>query len=92
MSTHRAIDPTPEAPSGFDRMLLPCLLLFGAMFNLTLVVAGLKALMIEDLGGTVADATLFFSVETFAYILFAPLWGLWSDRLGRRRPFVVVVA
>lgn len=70
-------------------MLLPCLLLFGAMFNLTLVVAGLKEFIIGDLGGTITDASLFFSVETFAYILFAPLWGILSDRLGRRRPFVV---
>ena len=33
---------------------------------------------------------MLFSVETFSYILFAPLWGLLSDRLGRRRPLVVV--
>ncbi len=70
-------------------MALPCALLFGAMFNLTLVVAGLKELVIDELGGTVRDATLFFSVETFAYILFAPVWGLLSDRVGLRRPFVV---
>ncbi len=70
--------------------VLPCALLFGAMFNLTLVVAGLKEFILEDLGGTVADATLFFSVETLAHILFAPLWGLASDRIGRRKPFIVV--
>ena len=77
----------PERPG---QIFLPCLLLFGAMFNLTLVVAGLKEFILDDLGGTVADATLFFSVETFAYILFAPVWGLLSDRLGRRRVFIVV--
>ncbi len=70
-------------------ILLPCVLLFGAMFNLTLVVAGLKEFIIDELGGTIADATLFFSVETLAYILFAPIWGLASDRLGARKPFVV---
>ena len=81
------------AADTFDRgagqtpqMLLPCTLLFVAMFNLTLIVAGLKEFVIEDLGGTIADATLFFSVETFAYILFAPVWGVLSDRMGRRRP------
>ncbi len=89
MSAHRAFDPTPGAVPGRDRILLPCLLLFGAMFNLTLVVAGLKEFVIGDLGGTVTDASLFFSVETFSYIIFAPLWGILSDRLGRRRPFVV---
>ncbi len=80
--------PAPHAP-GARGILLPCLLLLGAMFNLTLVVAGLKEFIIEELGGSITDATLFFSVETFAYILFAPLWGLLSDRLGRRRPFIV---
>jgi len=60
------------------------------MFNLTLVVAGLKEFIIDDLGGTVTDATLFFSVETIAYILFAPIWGLMSDQSGKRKPFVVI--
>lgn len=83
------IEPTALAASGRFRILLPCLLLFGAMFNLTLVVAGLKEFIIGELGGSITDATLFFSVETFAYILFAPIWGILSDRLGRRRPFVV---
>ena len=89
MSTHRTTTPT-LADLQPGRILLPCLLLFGAMFNLTLVVAGLKEFIIGELGGTVTDASLFFSVETFAYILFAPLWGILSDRLGRRRPFVVI--
>ena len=82
--------PLPAPPGELRSTLLPCLLLFGAMFNLTLVVAGLKEFILDELGGTVADATLFFSVETFAYILFAPLWGLVSDRIGRRRPLIVV--
>jgi MFS family permease len=69
-------------------VVLPAALLFGSMFNLTLVVAGLKEFIIEDLGGSIADATLFFSVETLAYIIFAPIWGLLSDRLGRRKPLV----
>ena len=80
----------PIPPAARTQVPLACLLLFGAMFNLTLVVAGLKEFVIDELGGTVRDATLFFSVETFAYILFAPLWGVVSDRLGRRRPLVIV--
>lgn len=77
-------------PPGGREIMLPCLILLGAMFNLTLVVAGLKEFVIDDLGGSVADATLFFSVETFAYILFAPIWGLLSDRVQRRKPFIIV--
>jgi MFS family permease len=59
------------------------------MLNLTLVVAGLKELVVERLGGTVTEAALFFTVEMTAYLVFGPVWGLLSDRLGRRRPFVV---
>jgi len=80
----------PAAVNTRRGVLLPCLLLFGAMFNLTLVVAGLKELMIDELGGTIRDATLFFSVETIAYIFCAPLWGLLSDRLGRRKVLIVL--
>jgi len=76
--------------SRFRDITLPSLLLFGAMFNLTLVVAGLKEFVLGELGGTVTDATLFFSVETAAYILFAPVWGVLSDRWGRRRPLVIL--
>lgn len=86
---------TPNSPT--DRpgnaprsgILLPCLFLLVAMFNLTLVVAGLKELIIDELGGTIGHATLFFSIETFAYLIFAPVWGLASDRLGKRKPFIV---
>ena len=82
---------TEASVTGLSRaILLPCLLLFGAMFNLTLVVAGLKEFVIDDLGGTVRDATLFFSVETLAYVIFAPVWGVVSDRLGMRKPLVVL--
>ncbi|MEM1177889.1 MAG: MFS transporter [Acidobacteriota bacterium] len=83
--------PTADASARGDTLravVLPSLFLMVAMFNLTLIVAGLKELMIDDLGGTTADASLFFSIEMLAYILFAPLWGLLSDRWRLRRPFV----
>jgi MFS transporter, DHA1 family, tetracycline resistance protein len=70
-------------------VVLPSLLLLVAMLNQTLIVAGLKELVVDELGGTARDAGLFFSIEMAAYILFAPLWGLLSDRLGRRKPLVV---
>jgi MFS family permease len=70
-------------------VLLPSLLLLLAMFNATLIVAGLREFVIDKLGGTPRDAGLFFSIEMLAYVLFAPLVGLLSDRLGRRKPFVV---
>lgn len=82
--------PAHPGPTEFRRgVLLPSLFLLVAMLNLTLIVAGLRELVIDELGGTSRDAGLFFSIEMAAYIVFAPLWGLLSDRLGRRRPFVV---
>lgn len=69
-------------------MALACLCLFVAMLNLTLVVAGLKELVVDELGGTVGDAALFFTVEMAAYLLFAPIWGALSDRSGRRKPLI----
>ena len=81
--------PAATARSAARATGLACACLFVAMLNLTLVVAGLKELVVDDLGGSVADAALFFTVEMVAYLLFAPLWGTLSDRIGRRRPFIV---
>jgi MFS family permease len=81
--------PAATARSAARATGLACACLFVAMLNLTLVVAGLKELVVDDLGGSVADAALFFTVEMVAYLLFAPLWGALSDRLGRRKPFIV---
>lgn len=85
--------PTPPPEDGRRQfrqaVLLPSIFLFFAMLNLTLVVAGLKELIVDELGGTRRDASLFFSIEMLAYVIFAPLWGVLSDRLGRRKPFVI---
>jgi MFS family permease len=86
-------DQIPAAPEPSDwrrAVLLPSLFLLVAMLNLTLVVAGLKELVVDELGGTERDASLFFTIEMLAYILFAPLWGVLSDRLGRRKPLIVI--
>ena len=79
----------PGAVARGRAIVLPCLCLFLAMFNLTLVVAGLKELVVDELGGTVTDAALFFTVEMVAYLIWAPLWGALSDRFGRRKPFII---
>ena len=87
------LDTTPPSVLGYGRgrtLWLPAALLLVAMFNLTLPVAGLKEWVIDHLGGSVADAALFLSVEMAAYVLFAPLWGVLSDRSGRRKPWIVV--
>jgi MFS family permease len=83
------VENTDTRSPGSRQIALACALLFGAMLNLTLIVAGLKELVVGRLGGTLTDAALFFTVEMTAYLVFGPLWGLLSDRVGRRRPFVV---
>ena len=88
MSTERS--PTPGLSAQWNTVLVPCVFLFVSMLNLTLIVAGLKDLIIDELGGREEDVSLFFSIEMAAYILFAPIWGLLSDRWGRRRGFIAL--
>lgn len=77
-------------PALLRGVIVPSLFLLVTMLNLTLIVAGLKELILDELGGSEQDASLFFSIEMFAYILFAPVWGVVSDRLGRRQPLIVI--
>ncbi len=79
-----------SVPSLWRAVIVPCVFLFVSMLNLTLIVAGLKELIMDELGGQEEHVSLFFSIEMIAYIIFAPIWGLASDRFGRRRPFIVV--
>ncbi|MGE0454986.1 MAG: MFS transporter [Vicinamibacteria bacterium] len=81
--------PGPASLPLWQSVLLPSLFLLVSMLNMTLIVAGLKEFIVDDLGGSARDAGLFFSIEMVAYILFAPVWGVVSDRLGRRKPLVV---
>ncbi len=80
--------PNSSGANRLHGLYLPCVFLLVAMFNLTLIVVGLRELIVEELGGSERQASLFFSIEMFAYILFAPLWGILSDRWGRRKPMV----
>ncbi len=79
-----------DPASRWRGIYLPCLFLLVAMLNLTLIVAGLKELVVDRLGGTTAQASLFFSIEMAAYILFATIWGIVSDRFGYRKPLVIL--
>ena len=72
--------PAPRDPRAAPppAIALPCICLFFAMLNLTLVVPGLKELVVDELGGTVADTALFFTVEMVAYLLFAEVPTIWT--------------
>lgn len=87
--------PAPAGAAAPARLLspwrtvyLPSAFLLVVMLNLTLIVAGAKELFVDALGGSTRDVSLFFSIEMAAYIVFAPLWGVVSDRLRTRRPLI----
>jgi MFS family permease len=90
VETALPLETRARGASVFLSVVLPSLLLLVSMLNLTLIVAGLKELVIDELRGTAHDASLFFSIEMVAYIVFAPLWGLLSDRYGCRRLLVTL--
>ncbi len=63
-----------------------------AMFNLTLVSAGLEDFIEAKLEFSETDISIgvFMSAEMFAYIIFAPIWGHLSDKHGKRAHYVVM--
>lgn len=82
-------EPLGPTPKSARTLGLPAALLFVAMFNLTVPVAGAKEWIVDDLGGSLQAAALFWTIEMLGYVVGAPLAGFASDRTARRRPFVV---
>jgi DHA1 family tetracycline resistance protein-like MFS transporter len=77
--------------SARSQVVLLSAVVFMAMFNLTLVSPGLPDYMNETFN---EDSPLYIGIftaaEMVAYILFAPVWGVLSDRRERRVPFVTM--
>ncbi len=73
-----------------SQILLLAGIVFMAMFNLTLVSPVLPEFVKDRFGGTDVSIGLFTAAEMVAYIIFAPIWGVLSDRMGRRVPFVIM--
>jgi MFS family permease len=61
-----------------------------AMFNLTLVSPILPDLIEERFELSEAHIGFFTGAEMIAYVIFAPIWGVLSDRYGSRRTFAIV--
>ncbi len=79
-----------KIPTRYQVILLSALV-FMAMFNLTLVSPMLPRYMEDRFGETSAIYIgIFTSAEMLAYIIFAPVWGVLSDRTGKRVPYVVL--
>lgn len=65
-------------------------IVFMAMFNLTLVSPILPEFVKDRFDTSDLGIGLFTSSEMVAYIIFAPVWGVLSDRRGMRVPFVIL--
>lgn len=77
--------------SARSQVFILAAIVFLAMFNLTLVSPGLPDFMEQRFDETRSIYIgIFTSAEMIAYIFFAPLWGILSDRRERRVPFVVM--
>ena len=66
---------------------------FVVLFTQLLVYPGVDRL-VASLGGspTIDAGTAFLAVQLLAFVLFSAVWGVASDRAGRRVPFIVVGA
>jgi MFS family permease len=76
--------------SARSQVVLLASVVFMAMFNLTLVSPVLPEFVKDRFETTDLAIGLFTSAEMIAYIIFAPIWGVLSDRRERRVPFVVM--
>jgi len=65
-------------------------LTFVSMFSLTFIVPSIKEFIIDRFEATATEASLFITVEMIAYVVFAPLWGALSDKIGERRILIFV--
>ncbi|WP_435127982.1 MFS transporter [Halobaculum sp. D14] len=74
-----------------DRFSLAAVV-FAVMLAQTFVYPGVDLLAAELGGEGVAAPTLFLAAEFAAFVVFAGLWGAASDKVGRRRPLIVVAA
>ena len=65
------------------------ILIFVAMLSLTLMAPVIKEFVIDRFDASNTVASLFFTLEMLAYVIFAVFWGSLSDMCGKRRPFII---
>jgi MFS transporter, DHA1 family, tetracycline resistance protein len=65
------------------------LLMFMLMFSISMVYPVMKPFVVERFDTTLTEASLFVSVNLLAYVIFSVIWGALSDRLGKRRIFII---
>ncbi len=62
---------------------------FMLLFSVTSVYPVIKHFVIDRYGATLTQAGVFVSVNLIAYALFSVMWGMISDKIGKRKPFIV---
>ena len=71
----------------FVHLAAVCFLL---LFSVTMIYPVVKHYVMDRYGASIAQAGMFVAVNLIAYAVFALVWGALSDRLGRRKPFILV--
>ena len=64
-------------------------LTFVAMLSLTLMAPVIKEFIIDRFDASNTEASMFFTLEMLAYVIFAVVWGSLSDKCGKRKPLIV---
>lgn len=64
-------------------------LTFVAMLSLTLMAPVIPEFIIDRFDASNTEASMFFTLEMLAYVIFAVVWGSLSDKCGKRKPFIV---
>jgi len=64
-------------------------LMFVAMLSLTLMAPVIQEFIIDRFNASNTEASMFFSLEMLAYVIFAMIWGSLSDKCGKRKLFIV---
>ena len=64
-------------------------LTYVVMLSLTLMAPVINDFIIKRFDASNTEASMFFTLEMIAYVIFAVVWGSLSDKYGRRKPFIV---
>lgn len=65
------------------------LLTFLLMLSVSMVYPVLRPFVVDRFDTSITQASLFVSVNLLAYVIFAVVWGVLSDKAGKRRPFII---
>ncbi|NJD52181.1 MAG: MFS transporter [Candidatus Methanoperedens sp.] len=75
----------------YQEIYLLGILMFLLMFSVTLIYPVLEGFVMERFEvESVAETSLFVSVNLAAYVIFALIWGSISDRIGKRKVFIIM--